>query len=476
MNKCAIYVRVSTTEQAREGYSIGEQTARLKKYCESMDWKVYKTYTDAGFSGASLDRPSLNQMIRDIKKGKISKVVCYKLDRLSRSQKHTLYLIEDVLLSNDCDFVSMNENFDTSTPFGRAMIGILAVFAQLEREQIRERMIMGKDARAKDGKFNSGKTPIGYDLIDGELVVNEYEKIQIKQIFASYASGKSTLAIAQELNDAGYSHKYGTWKPDTIRHQLVNKTYIGIIQYNDVCYQGTHEPIIDDDLFQTVQKIAQLRYEEHIKNNARAGKANSYLAGLLECAHCGAKYSKHTQHSSKGEHKYIYTYYKCNSRAKKSKHLIKDPECLNKIWRMHELDEMIFGEIRKLALDPNRITELMEDADDDRPEIIQKEIDRIDDQLSKLISLYTLDEMPMDILQEKISDLNDQKLKLENEIESITNKKRKRASVSESLKQAESFGDILDRGDFDEIRGVLRALIDRIVLDGENVTVFWRFT
>ena len=125
----ALYSRVSTAEQASEGYSIGEQQSRLQSYCDAMNFKPYTLYTDAGFSGGSTDRPALQDLIRDVKNGKIEKVVVYKLDRLSRSQKDTLELIEDVFLTNGCDFVSVTENFDTATPLGRAMIGILAVFA-----------------------------------------------------------------------------------------------------------------------------------------------------------------------------------------------------------------------------------------------------------------------------------------------------------------------------------------------------------
>lgn len=476
MNKtAALYCRVSTTEQAVNGYSIGEQTERLTKYCESMGWTVHKTYTDAGYSGASLDRPFLNELIKDIKKGNVNKVVVYKLDRLSRSQKDTLYLIEDVILANGCDFVSMNENFDTSTPFGRAMIGILAVFAQLEREQIKERMMMGKEARAKEGKFNSGKSPIGYDFVDGELIINEYEKMQIVRIFNDYASGKSPQTISKELNASGYAHKYGSWKPDTIRYLLESRTYTGIIKYNDDYFQGTHEAIIDDDLFEKVQSILRQRHEEHKSRNMRAGKANSYLGGYIECAYCGAKYSKYTQQDSKRGKDYLYKYYKCNSRAKKSSYLIKDPECKNKTWRMEELDNLIFDEIRKLATDPDRISQIRETVDDERPSIIQNEIGNLDDQIAKLISLYSLEEMPLDILQEKVSDLNEQKLKLEKELDAITDEKNNQASLSETIECVQSFGDVLDRGDFDEIRMVIEALIERIVLDGENITIHWKF-
>ena len=159
MVNTALYVRVSTQEQATEGYSVQEQTDRLTKYSEAMGWSVFKVYTDPGFSGGRTDRPGLQAMINDIRKGYIDKVLVYKLDRLSRSQKDTLNLIEDEFLAHNVDFISMCENFDTSTPFGRAMVGILAVFAQLEREQIKERMFMGKEARAKEGKYPGAKQP-----------------------------------------------------------------------------------------------------------------------------------------------------------------------------------------------------------------------------------------------------------------------------------------------------------------------------
>ena len=144
-----LYVRVSTQEQAKEGYSIGEQLDRLRKYCEAKDWIIYREHTDPGYSGGSTDRPGLKALIKDVQSKRVDKIVVYKLDRLSRSQKDTLWLIEDVFLTNNVDFVSMTENFDTGTPFGRAMIGILSVFAQLEREQIKERTSLGRADRLR---------------------------------------------------------------------------------------------------------------------------------------------------------------------------------------------------------------------------------------------------------------------------------------------------------------------------------------
>lgn len=169
----ALYIRVSTQEQASEGYSIDEQRERLVKYAEAQSWSVYRVYSDPGFSGGSLERPGLRSLILDVNAGKVNKVVVYKLDRLSRSQKDTLYLIEDVFLPASVDFVSMTENFDTGTPLGRAMIGILSVFAQLEREQIKERMSLGREGRAKSGLFhgsNRSRSVIGMRTDNSSLI------------------------------------------------------------------------------------------------------------------------------------------------------------------------------------------------------------------------------------------------------------------------------------------------------------------
>ena len=145
----ALYIRVSTEAQAEEGYSIEAQEKILRAECTAKEYDEtrIRTYIDAGASGSNIDRPALKNLIEDASAGRISTVIVYKLDRLSRSQKDTLYLIEDVFLPNDIDFVSVNERLDTGSPYGKAMIGILSAFAQLERENIFMRTRMGMKTR-----------------------------------------------------------------------------------------------------------------------------------------------------------------------------------------------------------------------------------------------------------------------------------------------------------------------------------------
>lgn len=470
----AIYVRVSTQEQAQNGYSVEEQTERLKKYSEAIGRIDYKIYTDGGFSGGNTDRPALQELINDIKSHLIDKVIVYKLDRLSRSQLDTLYLIEKVFLANDCDFVSISENFDTSTPFGKAMIGILAVFAQLEREQIKERMMLGKQARAREGKFHgSAQVPIGYDYIDGELITNDFEKMQIIKIFNDYASGKLAPTIASELNALGYYQKNGKWLAETVRAVLKRKTYLGYTFYRGEYYKGTHEAFISEELFEKVQRMLKERRDDHLKRNRRSGKANSYLGGFLYCAKCGAKYLK-CMHTGTGTPKLKY---KCASRAKKDKNAVIDPNCRNKIYDMAELDNLIFAEIKKLAFEPPESKMQAEDnTRDNVADVVAAKLSEINRQIARLLDLYALNgEIPLDVLQGKIHELNDQKKKLEAELENIRTEKKEQVDIKQFLPVINSFESVLEKGNLDEIRNVIGALIDKIVINDDDISIFWKF-
>ena len=467
-----IYARVSTQEQAVNGHSIDEQIERMTKYCDALKWTIYKVYVDAGYSGANTQRPALQRLIKDVESGKVDRVLVYKLDRLSRSQKDTLLLIEDVFLAHKCDFVSMCENFDTSTPFGKAMIGVLAVFSQLEREQIKERMSMGKEARAKQGKFNgSGHIPIGYNYVNGEFVVNEFEKMQIIEIFESYVSGVAPQKICDRLNQAGHTHKYGKWQGKAIRDILSSKTYLGYVKFRGEWFKGSHEPIISEDLFDQVQVIKDQKRKEYEQLNRRIGKVNSYLGGFLYCAHCGAKYFKYAKHING----VTYAYYCCISRTKKKPDLVRDPNCHNKNWKMEKLDNLIFEEIKKLATDPNCICDIKTQQTDERPKIITTKIKDLDAQLERLMDLYAIGSMPLDILQERIHALNDQKIKLEADLEEIEKEKKEKMTQDDAMRLIKSFGDVLDHGDLDEIRNLIGTLVDRIMIDGDDVTIFWAF-
>ena len=465
----ALYNRVSTSEQVNSGFSLEEQADRLQSYSKAMGWKHTKLYTDGGYSGANIDRPALQQLIKDVKAHKVDKVVVYKLDRLSRSQRDTLTLIEDVFLANDCDFVSMNENFDTGTPLGRAMIGILAVFAQLEREQIKERMIMGKEARAKQGKYHgSDRHPIGYDYVNGELVINETEAAQIRQIFEDFVSGMSVPKIVKQLNEAGIEHRYGRWQESVLRNILKSKTYIGYIKAKDTWYKGTHDPILSEELFNKAQAIIEHTHAESIKYGRRYGKAGSLLGGLIYCAECGNRYAKKSA-GNKNKPESYWEYYTCNTRRSPS--LAKGRTCDNASWKLDELESLVFGEIKKLRFEKYTPSK----SNDNRAVMLSKSLSDVEQKLSRLIDLYSIGTLSKSQLEGKIKALNDQKEKLTEELQAINDTTAQELSHKAAVSLSKGFQAVLNTNDYDKIRAVITALIDRIEIGREDITIYWNF-
>ena len=446
----ACYVRVSTSDQYLKGHSIPEQTERLSKFCESQGWNVLKVYTDAGYTGTNMRRPALQQLISDIKR--IDKVVVYKLDRLSRSQRDTLTLIEDIFIPNNTDLVSMNESFDTATPFGRFMIGILSTFAQLEKNQISERMTMGKDARAKEGKWHGGTPPKGYIYKDGELIVDDFLAMQIKEIFQRYNEGEPLRSIERDFLKRGYS-----WNPKTMRRIISNKTYCGYIKYKNEWIMGHHQPIIDEDTFQKASTRLRISQSDFAESGIQVGKNTTLLGGLIFCAHCGARYGK----AMSGSKRYgLHEVYKCYSRHKKVKSMIKDPDCKNKTWSVEVLDDMILSEIKKLTLEDIKKRDSV-DAD-----ILKKELVKIESQIKRYLQLYGTGRYDLDTLDGLVLPLEQKKMSIEDEL--------KRIPEEEDI-DLPTLQEAVDAGSFDDKRQIIESLIQKIVIDGDDITIFWKF-
>lgn len=333
LKTAAIYVRVSTDAQAEEGYSVEAQKEQLAAYCISKGIKNYEFYIDGGWSGSSINRPEIQRLIRDAKAHKLSHCIVYKLDRLSRSQKDTLYLIEDVFIPNDVSFVSLNETIDTASPTGKMMIGILSAFAQLERENIRLRTRMGMKERVKDGYWmGGGRTPFGYDYDrnQGILVPNK-DADKVKKIYSMYIDGKSQQAIADIL-DLKYDR--------LVTQILKRKSNYGVIEYNGEEYQGKHEPIITKEIYDKAMFCMKERSERRVPTSKHL------LTGLLVCGHCGAKirYQKWGESGCK---------LICYSHQKTKKYLIKDENCpQEKLWA-HEVENTILNYLFSLKEDDN---------------------------------------------------------------------------------------------------------------------------
>lgn len=475
--KVAIYVRVSTQEQAKEGYSVNEQQEKLTDYAKAHGWHIYQTYADPGFSGKDTNRPALQRLIADIKMHRIDAVLIWKFDRLSRSQKDMLTMIEDVLEPNHCDLVSITENFDTTSQLGKAMTGVLAVFAQLEREQIKERMSMGREARAKEGYYTgcNDRPPLGYTVEDGILKINPYEALAVRRMFELCLENKAPYTIAKILTNEGYKPRNKAWIYQTVQKTLQSRIYIGEVSYAGKWYQGLHEPIIDKETFEAASEISKERSRFTKEFYSNSGKATSYFAGLLFCGRCGRKVYKQSNPSTEKGMPIKRMYLKCIGRTH-YKYSGNVTPCDLPYYKLEDLEEELLNEIRKLAIEPNYYEQAKSSSTpEDNQKIIEAEIKKVDAQISRLMDLYSIGSVPVDILQDKLNDLNEKRNALNSQLLSAKDHKamlKKAKKIEKTIKQ---IPDILDHGSFDEIRNLIQMLIEKIVLNGEDKEIYWRF-
>lgn len=476
-NKVAIYVRVSTTNQAEEGYSIDEQKDKLSSYCDIKDWNVYKVYTDGGFSGSNTDRPALESLIKDAKKRKFDTVLVYKLDRLSRSQKDTLFLIEDVFIKNGIEFLSLQENFDTSTPFGKAMIGLLSVFAQLEREQIKERMQLGKLGRAKAGKSMMwAKTSYGYDYHKetGTMTINPVQSLAIKFIFESYLSGRSITKLRDDLNE-----KYPKpipWNYRAVRKILDNPVYCGYNQFMGEIYKGNHEPIISKEDFDKTQEELKIRQRTALENlNPRPFQAKYMLSGIAQCGYCGAPLKIILGVKRKDGSR--FKKYECHQRHPRKLRGVTtyndNKKCDSGFYYKDELETYVLQEVNKLQHDSEYLETIFSD---NRKEPIdresyQKQIRELSKKLSRLNDLYIDDRITLEELQSKSAEFINMRALLEKELED--DPALKQEETKNTIKRELSKGDI-SKMNYESQKTIVRALVKKVQVSAESIVIKWR--
>lgn len=446
--KVAIYLRVSTQEQV-DNYSIEAQRERLEAFCKAKGWDIYDVYVDAGFTGSNTDRPGLQRLLSEL--DKVDVVVVYKLDRLSRSQRDTLTLIEDHFLKNKVDFVSLTEALDTSTPFGKAMIGILAVFAQLERETIAERMRLGHIKRAEEGLRGMGGDydPSGYKREDGHLVIVPEEAQHIQEAFNLYEQYHSITKVQKRLRELNYP----VWRFRRYRDILSNKLYCGYIRFADQYYKGQHDPIITEEQFNRVQ----LLLSRHKGRNAFKAK-ESLLSGLIYCGECGEPYMSY-HCTAKGKH---YRYYTCRARRFPSEY---PDKCHNKTWRSEAIEKYIQNALHTISDDKQ------ESVHEFVPVDYTAQLRKIDQKLERLIDLYADGGIDKNVLDKQVSKLNsDKKLVTEQQAAQI-----ERAARSVSFEQLKDYSIVLKSSDFADRQAVIQKLIHRLIVHSDRLEIEWNF-
>ncbi|WP_353279965.1 recombinase family protein [Wolbachia endosymbiont (group B) of Udea ferrugalis] len=303
--RCAIYTRKSNEDGLEQKFnSLDAQRVACEKYIKSREgWvALAKRYDDGGFSGKNLERPAIKELFEDVKGGEIDCVVVYTLDRLSRETKDSIE-VTSFFRRHRVNFIAVTQIFDNNTPMGKFVQTVLSGAAQLEREMIVER-VKNKIATSKEqGLWMGGTLPLGYDVKDKELIINEKEAKTVKHIFERYMELRSMAELARELNREGYRTKSDIFKKATVRRIVTNPIYVGKIRHYEKEYEGKHDAIIEEEKWQKAQEL--------IKNQPyrKAKYEEALLKGIIKCKSCGVNM---TLTYAKKENK-RYRYYVCNN-------------------------------------------------------------------------------------------------------------------------------------------------------------------
>ena len=350
IKNCAIYTRVSTDMQAEKEFSSCEaQEEKIRSFVKSQNnWQIAKVYSDAGYTGANINRPALKELFEDIKQNKIDFVLAYKIDRLTRSPKDFYQLIE-FFEDNNVSFISITERFDTSTPSGRLLRNIMLTFAQFERELVSERTKDKMLERAKKGFYNGGYAPFGYKRKDKKLFISKKEAGIVRLIFETYVETSSLDELYNLLKNKNVKNRQDNpFCKTALAFILKNPVYAGRVKHAGNIYQGIHKPIIAEELFELAQtthprKIRKLRvYKDYL------------FGGLVNCEECKSKMTPCFTNKRKQEALKRYYYYRCTSTYHKGW-----DACSTKQISADKLEKYILENLERVSLDKNYIETLV---------------------------------------------------------------------------------------------------------------------
>jgi site-specific DNA recombinase len=347
IKRCAIYTRKSHEDVVEKDFnSIQAQREAGESYVNSQKangWVLLeKRYDDYGYSGGSMNRPALKELLKDCEDGKVDVVVFYKLDRLSRSICDFADLSKSFAKWNVA-FVSVTQQIDTSTSAGKMMLNLLAAFAEFEREVISERIRDKKAATRRKGKWDGGIVPYGFSVADRKLVGRPDEADVVRHVFRRFTEIQSPKRIAMELNESGRLYRKGRkWSVKQVACMLRNVVYIGKVCYKGETYDGEHEGIVDQETWDTAQ--AYLAGNVASGDTERRLDSMAPLKGILRCGHCdGAMTPTYT--SKGGNRKYCF--YICAKDAKRAV-----SECPVKRLPAGEIEGYVFGRLGALLRSP----------------------------------------------------------------------------------------------------------------------------
>jgi len=434
---CGLYARVSTERQAeiKDG-SLDTQISRLKNYIAYRNshvendekWEIFDVYREEGRSGKDTNRPELQRLLSDIKDGKINTVIFTKLDRITRSIIDFDNLTK-TFKQYHAEFVSLEENFDTSTPIGEAMLEISLVFAKLERQTTSKRTRDKMQWRAEQGLWNGGQI-LGYDLIDKKLIVNHKEARLVKLMFEKYLELGSVLQVVEWLNSHGYRTKEYVSRRKGIKRganrffnayvcqKLTSRAYIGEVTHKGEIHKGQHKPIIDKKLWNEANRLLKLHAPLR-KNPKRETKHIFVLQGLVKCGKCGNYMTSKYSTGRNG----LHPYYQCTRNA----HGGKDA-CNMKYVPAKEFEKTILKKLKDMSQDKKRLQKIVKGANksiesallslkQDR-KIQENKLKPITDSIKNILDALSKG-IKNKSVSEKLSELELQKDQIEKDIQNI---------------------------------------------------------
>ena len=396
IKSAGIYIRVSTFDQAREGFSLGEQEERLKEFCNFKRYNIYKVYQDAGISAKNDKRPAYQEMIEDVKKGNINVIVALKLDRLTRS----VYDIEKLMkFVNDyeCDIDCMADESNTTTSNGRMVMRIMTSVSQNEIEKCSERTKFGMVGAIKNGHIPN-RTGLGFKRENKKLVPDPLTKDIIVRIFDLYLEGKSHQAIANIYNKEKVLGKTN-WYDSTIQKILSNELYKGDYvngkrTKHPTYYENVIEPIVSKEKWESCQ-YQKLRNARHYERTA------TYLfTNKLKCSKCSNFLGGHATTKTNGKK---YYYYKCNTCK----------TYFNEIDIEKELKAFMLELAKQDDLINNYYTPFIKSKLEDKTEDYKKEIKELDKQLDRIKTAYIKGVVKLEDFDKEIKHIEYQKSDLE---------------------------------------------------------------
>ena len=419
----------------------------MLSYAKSKDYTEFEYYIDGGYSGKDLNRPAIQKLIEDCKNHKIDAVFVFKLDRISRSQRDTLYLIEEVFNKYNVSFISMRENFDTSTPFGKAMIGVLSVFAQLERETILERTRIGLKKRAEAGLWRGGGKipfPYRYDRNTGTLVPIPEQVELLHKMISLYISGKSFNVIGKIVG----------MDESMVETRILSITNTGKVPYKDEVYDGQHEAVVSDELYEEILRVNKVRSREKYERHY-------LLSGKVYCGHCGAKY----RYQKWGKRLIMY----CYSQQKSKPRYIKDPNCNNKRWDTFEVEDAVLEELFKMSLDLDLFKKTFNIATVNVKNEYKGRLEEITKQIKNLLNNIA-NGIAVEETNNKINELEKEKETIE---EKLIESDQKEKDNKVSLNMIKNLKSTWFEMDFDEQRRIIEHLIDKVIVNDNEINIYY---